>query len=57
MLENAAGGFSTELHCGMLENAARGGFYTELHCGYTPKAVVIDNHLLRQPLISFYVPD
>ena len=25
--------------------------------GYTPKAVVIDNHLPRQPLISSYVPD
>ena len=24
---------------------------------YTPKAVVIDNHLPRQPLISSYVPD
>ena len=24
---------------------------------YTPMAVVIDNHLLRQPLISSYVPD
>ena len=24
---------------------------------YTPKAVVIDNHLPRQPLISCYVPD
>ena len=26
-----------------------------VHC-YTPKAVVIDNHLPRQPLISSYVP-
>ena len=28
-----------------------------LHSDYTPKAVVIDNHLPRQPLISSYVPD
>ena len=27
------------------------------HNYYTPKAVVIDNHLPRQPLISSYVPD
>ena len=27
------------------------------HETYTPKAVVIDNHLPRQPLISSYVPD
>ena len=26
------------------------------YCSYTPKAVVIDNHLPRQPLISSYVP-
>ena len=30
------------------------GFFAQC---YTPKAVVIDNHLPRQPLISSYVPD
>ena len=29
----------------------------KLYFSYTPKAVVIDNHLPRQPLISSYVPD
>ena len=32
-------------------------FVKLLSCLYTPKAVVIDNHLPRQPLISSYVPD
>ena len=32
-------------------------YYDLIICSYTPKAVVIDNHLPRQPLISSYVPD
>ena len=34
-----------------------GYIVSKLHVQYTPKAVVIDNHLPRQPLISSYVPD